>query len=83
MAKRIWNSTPKKDGYRMPGEYEAQERIWMIWPERGDVWRNGALPAQRAFVKVAEAISRFEPVTMLASDGQYAVSYTHLTLPTT
>ena len=33
MAKRIWNSTPKKDGYRMPGEYEAQERIWMIWPE--------------------------------------------------
>lgn len=71
MAKRIWNSTPKKDGYRMPGEYEAQERIWMIWPERGDVWRNGALPAQRAFAEVADAISRFEPVTMLASDGQY------------
>ena len=71
MAKRILNSTPKKDGYRMPGEYEPQEQIWMFWPERGDVWRNGALPAQRAFARVAEAISRFEPVTMLASDEQY------------
>ena len=30
MAKRILNSTPKKDGYRMPGEYEPQEQIWMF-----------------------------------------------------
>ena len=25
MAKRITNSTPKKDGFRMPGEFEKQE----------------------------------------------------------
>lgn len=35
MAKRI-RSTPRKDGFRMPGEFEPQEKIWMIWPERPD-----------------------------------------------
>jgi agmatine deiminase len=71
MAKRI-DSTPKKDGYRMPGEFEPQRQIWMIWPERPDNWRNGAKPAQRAFANVAIAISQFEPVTMVASREQYA-----------
>ena len=40
MARRI-NSTPKKDGFRMPGEFEEQEQIFMMWPERDDTWRNG------------------------------------------
>lgn len=71
MAKRI-NSTPKKDGFRMPGEFEPQEQIFMIWPERPDNWRNGGKPAQETFVNVAKAISRFEPVTILASAAQYA-----------
>ena len=71
MAKRI-NSTPKKDGFRMPGEFEPQEQIFMLWPEKPDNWRNGAKPAQEAFKNVAIAISEFEPVTMLASPAQYA-----------
>ncbi|MCA5010718.1 agmatine deiminase, partial [Clostridioides difficile] len=36
MAKRIENTTPKQDGYRMPAEFEEQEQIWMLWPERPD-----------------------------------------------
>ena len=71
MAQRI-KSTPKKDGFRMPGEFEPQEQIFMIWPERPDNWRNGGKPVQEAFKNVAEAISRFEPVTMLVSAAQYA-----------
>ena len=63
MAKRI-ESTPKKDGYRMPGEFEAQKQIWMLWPERQDNWRSGAKPAQKVFANVARAISEFEPVTV-------------------
>ncbi|MEG1242378.1 MAG: agmatine deiminase, partial [Oscillospiraceae bacterium] len=43
MAKRI-ESSPKKDGYRMPGEFEPQKQIWMLWPERPDNWRDGAKP---------------------------------------
>ena len=71
MAKRI-DSTPKKDGFRMPGEFEPQEKIWMIWPERPDNWRDGAKPAQEAYANVAKAISEFESVTMIASPAQYA-----------
>ncbi len=71
MAKRIENTTPKQDGYRMPAEFERQSGIWMIWPERPDNWRMGAKPVQGAFCDVARAISEFEPVTMLVSDAQY------------
>ena len=71
MAKRIVNSTPKKDGYFMPAEFAPQDGVFMIWPERPDNWRCGAKPAQKAFADVACAISRFAPVTMLVSAAQY------------
>ncbi len=69
--KRIYDSTPRQDGFRMPGEFEKHEKCWMIWPERTDNWRNGAKPAQSAFVEVAKAIVEFEPLTVLASHRQY------------
>lgn len=72
MAKRIYDSTPKRDGFRMPGEFEPQQHIFMVWPERPDNWRYGAKPAQRAYVEVAIAIAKHTPVTMLVSNTQYA-----------
>ena len=45
-------STPKKDGFYMPGEYEEQERTWILWPHRSDVWRCGAKPAQKVFTEI-------------------------------
>ncbi|MEA5152284.1 MAG: agmatine deiminase [Oscillospiraceae bacterium] len=71
MAKRL-SGTPKRDGYRMPGEFETQKQVWMLWPERPDVWRNGGKSAQAAYAEVARVISGFEPVTVLASAAQYA-----------
>ncbi len=70
MARRI-DSTPKADGFRMPGEFEPQEKIWMIWPERPDNWRDGAKPAQKVFTNVAKAIREFEPITVCVSPAQY------------
>jgi agmatine deiminase len=71
MAKRIEGSTPREDGFRMPGEFEEQTGAWMLWPERQDNWRNGAKPAQTAFLNVAKAIHQFEPVTVCVSPAQY------------
>ncbi|WP_432405101.1 agmatine deiminase [Wukongibacter sp. M2B1] len=68
---RTLDSTPKQDGFRMPGEFEEHKQCWMIWPERTDNWRLGAHYAQKAFVEVASAISEFEPVTMCVSSKQY------------
>lgn len=72
MTKRIYGSTPKEDGFYMPGEFEKQDCVWMIWPQRPDNWRSNAAPAQKAYTEVAKAIARFEPVIMLASKEQYA-----------
>ncbi|MCL1928566.1 MAG: agmatine deiminase [Treponema sp.] len=68
---KLLNTTPRKDGFRMPGEFEPHEGCWILWPERPDNWRLGAKPAQTAFVKVAEAILQFEPVTVGVSARQY------------
>jgi len=65
-------STPRQDGFRMPGEFEPHAQCWMLWPERGDVWRLGAKPAQKVFVEVAKAIAEGEPLTVGASPRQYA-----------
>ena len=67
----ILKTTPRQDGFRMPGEFEPHARCWMLWPERTDNWRLDAGPAQHAFANVAKAISRFEPVSMGVSAGQF------------
>jgi agmatine deiminase len=55
----------------MPAEWEPHAGTWMLWPQRPDNWRNGAKPAQRAWVEVATAIARFEPVTMGVNPDQF------------
>ena len=64
-------STPRADGYYMPAEWQPHSQTWMLWPERPDNWRYGAKPAQAAYAAVAEAIARFEPLTMGVSADQY------------
>ncbi|NIJ39881.1 agmatine deiminase [Parvibaculum indicum] len=70
MSKRL-QTTPRADGFRMPGEFEPHAGCWILWPERPDNWRLGAKPAQEAFVAVARAISASEPVTMAVSPRQF------------
>ncbi|HEX2980081.1 MAG TPA: agmatine deiminase [Anaerolineaceae bacterium] len=64
------SSTPRKDGFRMPGEFEPHAGTWMLWPNRPDNWRLNAQPAQQAFAAVAATIARFEPVTVGVNPGQ-------------
>lgn len=66
-----YETTPKKDGFHMPGEFEPHAGSWMLWPQRRDHWRWGAKPAQRAFVDVAAAIRKHEPLTIGVSEDQY------------
>jgi agmatine deiminase len=65
------HSTPAADGFRMPGEFEPHSGCWMLWPHRLDNWRDGGLPAQRAFAAVAAAIADFEPVTVGVGTEHY------------
>lgn len=66
------DSTPKADGFRMPGEFEPHRGCYMIWPERPDNWRLGAKPAQKVFTEVASIIGKYEQMTMIVSKAQYS-----------
>jgi agmatine deiminase len=68
---QLINSTPRQDGFRMPGEFEPHQGTWMLWPERPDNWRLDGKPAQLTYAKVAEAIARFESVTMCVSGKEF------------
>lgn len=65
------NSTPRADGFRMPGEFEPHAGTWMLWPQRPDNWRLGGKPAQHSWVQVASAIAGFEPVTVGVNHDQF------------
>jgi agmatine deiminase len=62
----------------MPGEFEEHQGVYILWSQRPDNWRNGGKPAQHTFVKVAEAISQFEHVTVGVNDDQYENARTML-----
>jgi len=59
-------TSPRAAGYRMPAEWAPHARCWMAWPCRRALWRDGLDAARAAYAAVARAISRFEPVTMVA-----------------
>jgi agmatine deiminase len=67
----LLESLPRQDGFRMPAEWEPHSQTWLLWPVRTDTWRNGAKPAQQAFTELAQAIARFEPVTVCVPTAQY------------
>ena len=69
---KTYTTTPKEDGFRMPGEFENHLGTYIIWPERTDNWRLGAKPAQEVFAQVASAIAEHEAVTVAVNEGQYA-----------
>ena len=62
----VINSTPKKDGYRMPAEYEPHEATIMIWPTRSGSWGKDASKAKEAFKQIFTEIVKSEKLILLA-----------------
>jgi agmatine deiminase len=67
-------STP---AWRMPAEWEKHERTWMAWPSSG--YTLGETPeehdeAREAWASVANAVVRFEPVTMIVDPADVKVA---------
>ena len=65
-------TTPAEQGFHMPFEGDRHERCWMGWPCRAEIWNGRDAEAKRAYAAVAQAIARFEPVIMLANEGDLA-----------
>lgn len=56
----------------MPAEEDRHVRTFMAWPALSSVWGNSLGAVRRDIAKVAYAISRYEPVVMLARPSQAA-----------
>ncbi len=63
---------PADMGFTMPAEWAPHARCWMAWPQRLELWREHLEAAREDYLRVAQAIARFEPVTMIADPGQAA-----------
>jgi len=61
-------STPAADGFSMPAEWSRHKGCWMAWPVRAATFPNGLEAARQAYARVARAIRRFEPVTMVCPE---------------
>ena len=67
----VLSSVPRCDGFSIPAESDWHAGSWMLWPHRPENWRLGAKPAQKVVAQIAQAISRFEPVTVCVNADQY------------
>ena len=63
--------------WQMPIESHPQERVWMAWPTTeytlGETAED-ATEARTTWAAVANAISEFEPVTMVVNPGDEAIA---------
>ena len=59
-------TTPADAGFRMPAEWSPHRGCWMAWPCCTETYPDLEAPRE-AFARVARAIARFEPVTMIAN----------------
>ncbi|MFI1869315.1 MULTISPECIES: agmatine deiminase family protein [Streptomyces] len=63
----------------MPPEWAPHERTWMAWPVPNTTFTGDDLAVSRhAWARVARAVRRFEPVTMLVGPGDAAEARTVL-----
>lgn len=56
----------------MPAETARHAGCWMAWPQRAELWGGYLDAARENYARVAQAIARFEPLTMVADEAQLA-----------
>lgn len=71
--KCIEQFTPRKLGYRMPGEWEPRKRTFMQWPVRDGhdsttpLWPDGMLAARKGYAAIAKAIAELGEIVMITT----------------
>ncbi len=74
----IPRSTPSEDGFRMPAEWTTHAACYISWPCKPETWLGYEAQAKKAYVEVARAIARFEPVIVLSPSRLIAEATTQL-----
>ncbi|QMU76008.1 agmatine deiminase family protein [Streptacidiphilus sp. PB12-B1b] len=65
------DQTPAELGFGMPAEWQPHDRTWMAFPTANETFGEDELHAAReAWAAVANTIVRYEPVTLIANNGE-------------
>ncbi len=68
-------SVGRKHRWFMPDEGAPHQRTWMAFGAHKDVWGTKLLPeVQRNLALIARAIVKFEPVSMLVRESEFALA---------
>ena len=51
--------------YRMPAEFETQERVWFAWPHRKQDWPGKFAPIPYVFAEMLRVISQHQRVGLI------------------
>lgn len=51
------NTTPSAPSYRMPAEWEPQERLWFSWPSATHLWPGRLHRVQQEILRIAALVS--------------------------
>lgn len=62
----------KLNDVRMPAEWEPHRGCFMAWPRNAEAWGRGLEEVRRDYGAVAQAIARFEPLTVIVDPAQVA-----------
>ena len=65
----------------MPAEWEAHERTWMAWPPKNYLLGESEVQAEAArtaWAAVANAVIKYEPVSVLATSDQLEIARAYL-----
>lgn len=63
------------NGWRMPDESESHARTWMAFGASTAIWGKKLLPeVRRNLATIATTIARYEPVSMLVREEDYAIA---------
>lgn len=68
MAKKSKEQTPSSLGFRMPGEFEKQESIWLSWPHNLETWQSQLKEVENIYVQFIKAIHTGQKVNLLVLD---------------
>jgi agmatine deiminase len=63
---------PADLGFSMPAEWAVHRGCWMAWPTRVELWQEHLQAARQDYVRIAQVIAKFEPVTMYADPEDVA-----------
>ena len=71
---KLENRTPAGDGFYMPGEFEPQDGVLLIWPKRPGSWPYEAKAAGKVFAEIANKLVQTENVYMLVEQDTEAIA---------